>query len=31
MKQESISDMEYRGRKKAKREKFLEIMDGIIP
>ena len=32
MKQESISDMEYRCRKKkTKREEFLEIMDEIIP
>ena len=32
MKQESFSDMEYRCRKKkTKREKFLEIMDEIIP
>ena len=32
MKQESFSDMEYRCRKKkTKREKFLEILDDIIP
>lgn len=32
MKQESFSDMEYScRRKKTKREKFLEIMDEIIP
>ena len=32
MKQQTFSDVEYRGRKrKAKREEFFEIMDEIIP